>query len=1809
MTAARNGWICVFWLAAMVGTLADLRHAESREADFPIHRAIGVPAGATESDSLQIPLFPSASDPNRQGFARITNHSFVPGEVLIHAIDDDGQRPGPVRLEIAGRQSVQFNSDDLESGNPEKGLRGAAGRGEGDWRLELESALDLEIQAYVRTMDGFLTSMHDLVPRTEDGLRVAIFNPAENPNQVSSLRVINPGNVPADVFIEGVDDQGVSPGSGARLTLLPGASRTLTAWQLESGTAGLQGSLGDGTGKWRLSLTSEEPVRAMSLLSNPAGHLTNLSTAPASPQDGVHRVLVFPGALDPSGLQGFVRVINRSAAPGMVRVTVGKNPRQDYGSILMPIGANEAKQFNSDELVTGNAEKGLEALRGLSQYQGTGNWMLKLTSDLDIEVLSYIRTQDGFLTSMHDRVPQTGNRHPVVIFNPGRNFNQVSSLRIIASDGPAEVTVSGVDDGGKSPTSGVRLAIPWGTAVSFTAEQLESGADGLEGKLGDGTGKWRLLIDSGDPVRVMSLLSSPTGHLTNLSSAPGSRSRTRDSDEVVKISGWRTIATLPYRVAARAMQAVDLDDDGDVDVLWGASIEHGDSGVLWYGNLGGGSFSEEQPISRDADGVRAIDVSDIDGDDDRDVIFVTGKGYDDDKIAWHENLGGGAFSQEHVIAREAGAAWAVLRMADLDGDGDPDVLSSSHRNGKVAWYENRGQGSFSDERIISMDILEGSLEAADLDGDGDLDVLLGRTREAHIAWHENLGAGSFSEQRVIAAEASYPGSLKAADMDGDGDADLVWAAEADHRIAWHENLGGGRFSVQRGIDDDARGARSIQATDLDADGDLDLLCFLSSDQKIAWYENLGRQSFASARIVRTFAGSSLHLRAADLDDDGDLDVLSGGADFSWYENIGAVTSSIDVAVTAGVGQLWVSWSPVTAAGDGNPVHYRYVATAVSEDGRSSRTCIAIRANGCTVTGLAPDVEYRVTVHVEGGALRETTVEATPVADPTELTEFSDERVVSTGEPGNGIDVLHAVDLDGDGDPDLLAGSQYRHPLAWRENLGDGSFGDQRVISTDRISSVNAADLDGDGDRDLLSVSFDGGAISWYENLGAGSFSGQLPLAEDSSGARWANAADLDGDRDADVLVSSRGDDGHLRIAWYENLGPREFSGERLITEESEWAASVNAVDLDGDDDLDVLAGLAHFGTMEWYENLGGGRFSDKRIIQMDYRNQLSIHPADLDGDGDPDMLAAAIDHSRIAWYENLGDGSVSGERIVTENASWLQSVFIADLDGDDDQDVLFAAATGDLIGWHENLGDGRFSAERVISMEADGSWSVVAADLDSDGDLDVVGSNSSRDRILWFENLATIKAPTDAPAHVRVQAGVGQLWVTWDPLARLGRSQRANARYVVTAVSPDGGNSGSCIASNLIGCTVSGLASGVAYTVSVRAENLAGSGPDSAAVTATPIADPQPAGTSFSGQRVITTEADGASSVHAADLDGDGDLDVPSASQWDDTIAWYRNSGADFFPNRHHIATDASGAYVVAAADLDGDGDGDVLSGSWNDNKVAWYENMDAGAFSAQLVISMDVASADPLTVRDIDGDGDRDLLLGADDDRRLTWYENLADGTFARHHLNSDSDYTHDAVADATDLDGDGDLDVLTSSGFSDGFGWLENLGGGSFSAAQPITGGIGTAATLSGVDLDGDGDQDILHSTNSVDSVAWFENRGDGSFYGRRIITMDLKDITSVHAADLDGDGDLDIVAAAYEYDQVAWYENLGRGRFSGQRDIATEADGASDAFAADLDGDGDLDVLSASFRDDKIAWYENTGSNAAARDSDAPENVDRN
>ena len=251
-----------------------------------------------------------------------------------------------------------------------------------------------------------------------------------------------------------------------------------------------------------------------------------------------------PAAGWPNGWQGFVRIDN--SLYGRDR-TVHFTATDDAGAsyrLSVNVDAYETLHFNSEDLEYGNTAKG--GLRG-TRAAPTGHWRLCLDT-FGQDVTSYVRTRDGFLTSM--TLVVEGNDFTCVVhcpewlvpvFNPGHNVNQVSVLRIVNnSDEDKIVAVVGTrEDGSSRHPNGDRRRVegyvPSGEVAELTATQLETGV-GLplhlcdssgncvasNGSLGEPDGKWSLRIEGflgtpSDELVVMSLMRSPTGHVTNLS--------------------------------------------------------------------------------------------------------------------------------------------------------------------------------------------------------------------------------------------------------------------------------------------------------------------------------------------------------------------------------------------------------------------------------------------------------------------------------------------------------------------------------------------------------------------------------------------------------------------------------------------------------------------------------------------------------------------------------------------------------------------------------------------------------------------------------------------------------------------------------------------------------------------------------------------------------------------------------------------------------------------------------------------------------------------------------------------------------------------------------------------------------------------------------------------------------------------------------------------------------------------------------------------------------------------------------------------
>ncbi|HSW00408.1 MAG TPA: VCBS repeat-containing protein [Sedimentisphaerales bacterium] len=574
--------------------------------------------------------------------------------------------------------------------------------------------------------------------------------------------------------------------------------------------------------------------------------------------------------------------------------------------------------------------------------------------------------------------------------------------------------------------------------------------------------------------------------------------------------------------------------------------------------------------------------------------------------------------------------------------------------------------------------------------------------------------------------------------------------------------------------------------------------------------------------------------------------------------------------------------------------------------------------------------------------------------------------------------------------------------------------EQQVITTEAAGAtcVYAADLDGDGDLDVLSASEGDDKIAWYANDGAGRFGPQQVITREADYAQCVYAADLDSDGDLDVLSASWRDN---KIAWYANDGTGQFGPQQVITTEAYVGATcVYAADLDGDGDLDVLSAREY--KIAWYANDGSGRFGPQQVITTEAVGATS-YAADLDDDGDLDVLSAGKRDGRIAWYVNDGSGQFGSRQVITTAITIDACVCAADLDGDGDMDVLSASAWDNKIACYANDGSGRFSSQRVIATKARPATCVHAADLDGDGDLDVLAAGYTMRFPQGGRRLGGWVA-------CYANDGLGQFS---SPQVITTDTDYATYATCVYAADLDGDGD-----LDVLSASYYYLGDSVSSTIAWYANDGTGQ---------------------FGSQQVITTEADWATCVYAADLDGDGDLDVLSASEGDDKIAWYANDGTGHFGPQEAITTEAVSAQCVYAADLDGDGDLDVLSASNGrypayDGEIAWHQNDGAGQFGSQQVIGTKARGANSVYAADLDGDGDLDVLsasyvynvnMDIVHDSEIAWYMNDGSGQFGARQVISTAAVGPNCVY-AADLDGDGDMDVLSSSWDGGQIAWYEN-------------------------------------------------------------------------------------------------------------------------------------------------------------------------
>lgn len=626
-------------------------------------------------------------------------------------------------------------------------------------------------------------------------------------------------------------------------------------------------------------------------------------------------------------------------------------------------------------------------------------------------------------------------------------------------------------------------------------------------------------------------------------------------------------------------------------------------------------------------------------------------------------------------------------------------------------------------------------------------------------------------------------------------------------------------------------------------------------------------------------------------------------------------------------------------------------------------------------------------------------------------------------------------------------------------------------------------------------------------------------------------ADLDNDGDVDALAAGAGE-----IAVWLNNGDGTVWAKDSVDAGVTTPVSLVAADLDGDGDVDFAAADSGAATLSWYENSAGDAMSWSRVDVVTTETGVqSVAAADMDGDGDLDLLTAAGTLERVAWWPyDSATGFSSTPVVVASSITATRFATPADLDKDGDMDVL-ATADGELL-WFEGSSSGTSWTSSSIDATLGSPIFAKALDLDLDADVDLVVTDSSDDKVYAYENSGS------------------QSW---------GREEIAsvNGAYSISALDFDSDGDADFVGSATDGDLVFWLEH--------------------------PDGDPW---TDIWTLRTVQATAGGPYRATAADLDGDGDVDLAAALKTDGDLRWYPNRSLHRnapFAAGVQVEHNFSAATYIKTADMDLDGDSDLVSASPNADRTRWWNNPGDGSDNWPQVNIGNLNRAYSLEVEDLDGDGDPDVVA-ASLNGDLTWWENTSgDGTtFTTRSILT---VAGSLRVHSADLDGDGDMDLIALDATDDILSWVRNDDG----IGQTWT-TIEIATSIDCLyadahDVDVDGDPDVVVANRSNGLVQWFENtNGDGSAWSSHAVGT-FGNVFWVEAADINGDGLPDVVATSDSFvDEIAWWAQDDMGGWT-KNAIASSA-----AFqrgeVADLDDDGDMDLIIPSLSGDEISWYEN-------------------
>jgi|GEM_PF-4052152 len=701
------------------------------------------------------------------------------------------------------------------------------------------------------------------------------------------------------------------------------------------------------------------------------------------------------------------------------------------------------------------------------------------------------------------------------------------------------------------------------------------------------------------------------------------------------------------------------------------------------------------------------------------------------------------------------------------------------------------------------------------------------------------------------------------------------------------------------------------------------------------------------------------------------------------------------------------------------------------------------------------------------------------------------------------------------------------------NAQEFTFGLPLTARTSAAQQVAFTNIGGAGYQDIMMSGLDGEKVSWYQGYGDGGFYNQESIPLDDIGAHIFAEGDIDGDWQKDIIVLGIEDE---LLRFFKRLDLFTFAAEVEILQIPE-VQQMELQDMNSDGHLDVV--ILNEDNLFYYPNAGDGSFEDPRPI-VNGVNVSQFGFGDFNGDSQMDV-AFVRQGQYIAWCAGLVIGGEAGyysdEIYIDIDIPGAKGLFVDDVDQDGDPDLLATYSFTQIVQFHENVSNGGFVPHELFSLA--GVEDIQSAHMDTDGYKDIVVSTENE--LFWYKkqgSTSTWSNPQLISTHFTSITDFDVKDVDNDARAEVivGREGFGGLHYFENGTN--GVEEGRAISAGVEGLSELALA------------DMDGDGDKD--LVSTSIDDDKLAWYENEGdgakapQQVISNQMEGAWGVVPVynPEDSEEGLYVWTGDQFNADLKVVESENGNFAVNQT-----ASFATIISSSpvDLEGDERSELLIGSAaNSGSLLYLGELQDMQGPYIEIIATNASAIHSVTGADLSGNGIPEVIAHNASFGQLYVYSNIGGGSWDDGQIiNTDEDmvFSFNSPIVTVDYDQDGDLDILiNSNGLNDSKLYLLRQGENFTFSSEYL--GISTPhdAILVAGDVEGDGDIDILTLANGTYDLRWFLNDGSGALTQSAAVhylAATFIDIAQAVVDDADGDGDLDVY---YETDEIYYAENTG-------------------------------------------------------------------